>query len=890
MSQNLTGSATVQASKAVINSLTYKNENISESIQPEMVKRTTLHPVYNDNDEIEERVYYTLHNDAAVCTYVSPHLLLERSNDEVVSTIPGVEEDNDNTIIVPIPPPVGPVYPNPPEYDPDDPDIDDEEDVVWPGGGGGGGGGGGSTDDDDDDGGSTSSPSGPRTNFDNYAAEVTNSFDHPNITSTREVTRWYTTRSAMTSAKFAMAKTRSKYKNLGWEPNEAYANLVSADDMYFNSYIEKGIFSIPKTVKAPRMFKDAIYLQKVTLNKAKAITDAQYMCENCGNLTNFTINESHQLSNATGMFRNCVSLKNVNFGSTTALTVIDHMFEGCKSPQINPFKFPVVDSARYALSGTTYKTAELKFPDLSDGSYMMYNCKNLVNIQPTSELATMVTGEGMYKDCTALQSDNNKSYFSLQNATSMYSGCKKLNTVDGRFNSLQNGTEMFKDCENLTVIDIHDKFPVLQDGTSMFENCKALKALEFNIPTLTIGNKMFKGCNGAITINVSANALKQGESMFEGVMPLDILTFDAVNADNLNNAFLNAGSRTVRNTEGSGSGLHVSFDADINVDPITAAKMFKNSMIVNFNNAHQWNRLTDASNMFEGCSFLTNMVFGEAPSLTTIDGMFKDCSSLKSITANFSNVIAFEVGPFENCPRLKTVNLTMDKLTVADEMFRNCTDLTEVNASFANLSFAKNMFRGCTSLKTAADTPEVTSALGMYQDTQIDTIPNMPNIMTGRQTFQNCKQIKGHVSASYPHLTNGINMFNSCDGITSASISVPAGADVRNMFALCPNITSITGVSFGEGVYATSLFMHSKVDYSSFKTVYNAIKNVSPIADVNGCVCHVGVKASVIAELEEEYKDVKDEEDNPLFYNWEGNQYALRLSISSKNFVMAVVN
>ena len=32
MSQNLTGSATVQASKAVINSLTYKNENISESM------------------------------------------------------------------------------------------------------------------------------------------------------------------------------------------------------------------------------------------------------------------------------------------------------------------------------------------------------------------------------------------------------------------------------------------------------------------------------------------------------------------------------------------------------------------------------------------------------------------------------------------------------------------------------------------------------------------------------------------------------------------------------------------------------------------------------------------------------------------------------------------
>lgn len=179
----------------------------------------------------------------------------------------------------------------------------------------------------------------------------------------------------------------------------------------------------------------------------------------------------------------------------------------------------------------------------------------------------------------------------------------------------------------------------------------------------------------------------------------------------------------------------------------------------------------------------------------------------------------------------------------------------------------------------------------MYQDTLIDDVPFMPNLTNGRQTFQNCQNIKGAVNLDqFTHLENGINMFNNCDGITSVGLYLPNASDVRNMFALCENITRVYSAVFAEGVYATSILMHSKVDYNSFRNVYNAIKDKNPKADENGCVCHVGVTRAALAQLAAEYEESVDVDGNPIFYHWEGNQYALRLNGSTNNFVMAVLN
>ena len=732
MSQNLTGSATIQGSKAVINSLNYKKENISESIQPEMVKRTTLHPVYNDNDEVEERIYYTLHNDAATCTYISPHMKFEKSNKIIISTVPGKpaepgEGNTDNDIpIVPTPPSPSAIPGIPPTEVIWPDEEEEEEDDENTGGGTGGSSGGGD--------GSGTSSSAPRKNFDNYAAEVAGPLGKNNINSTRDVVRWYQNRSAMESAKFAMAKTRSRYNSRGCYLSETYAKLIDAHDMYFNSYIETGRFGIPKVVQAPRMFKDAIYLEDLTLRQAKSLKNAESMCENCYNLEHFTLGDNHKLSNATAMFKICIGLKDVKFHATNNLTTMDHMFEGCKSPIMTPFNFPVAESAKYALSKTTYKNVELIFPELRDASYMLYDCKNLTTVQPTSNLQKLQRGDGMFKGCIALQSDSTPIYGDLTQAFEMYNGCTALATIAGRYPALQNGKEMFKDCLSLKDMDIEFKFPSLVTGTSMFENCKELINLKFNLPYLQNGDNMFNGCSEVYLINVNTPNLQSGESMFERTIPMGTVTFNAPNVTNLNKAFYNAGF-----------GWSVSFNTNLTINPITAREMFKDSCIANFTNNGAWTRLTDATSMFENCLYLTNINFGEAPALTTIYGMFKDCAALTTVTASFPAVVSCEVGAFSNCPRLKNVSLSMNNLISAENMFRNCGELVSMTGSFNNLSFAKYMFSGCTSLKSGPSTPEVTDAFGMYQNSGITTVPSMPNIMTGRQSFMNCNGITGHV-------------------------------------------------------------------------------------------------------------------------------------------------
>lgn len=87
MSKNLTGSATIQATNADINSLTYKGSNVSDSLPSELVHRTSLHPTYV-NGKLEKRVHYSLHNDASDCVSVSPIMKMEIYNGEIKDTVP----------------------------------------------------------------------------------------------------------------------------------------------------------------------------------------------------------------------------------------------------------------------------------------------------------------------------------------------------------------------------------------------------------------------------------------------------------------------------------------------------------------------------------------------------------------------------------------------------------------------------------------------------------------------------------------------------------------------------------------------------------------------------------------------------------------------------------
>lgn len=89
MTKDLIRTAVDDSTVSVSNYITYKNDNLGNSILPEMVKRTSLHPsVEGSAGTPEDNVFYSLHNDAGECIYSSPHSAYAINNDDTVIEIP----------------------------------------------------------------------------------------------------------------------------------------------------------------------------------------------------------------------------------------------------------------------------------------------------------------------------------------------------------------------------------------------------------------------------------------------------------------------------------------------------------------------------------------------------------------------------------------------------------------------------------------------------------------------------------------------------------------------------------------------------------------------------------------------------------------------------------
>lgn len=823
MSKDFAGSATVQGTKVIANSINYKNSDISSSIQPEMVRRTSLHPSYN-GEEIEDRIYYSLHNDAGACTFISPHMKLEITNRETSASIPNLEEPERELPIIdiiPTPPPI-----------PGEPPSDDDEDTNWPTGGWGGGSGGWSTDHGDDS--DTSNPSGPRTDFDDYASLLVASFDPPaGVESLSDVTRFYQNRSAMTTAKRAMMKTRSKYSTRGTKLNEAYAQLVHADSMYESSKIETATLRVPKLVNAPSMFKGCRYLVDIKLNDAKSLENAESMCESSG-VGYFIANKTNFLSNAKNMFKNCGSLKYVHLGAVNSLTNMDGMFEGCNVPKVD-FKFDIVESAKRAFAKTNYTSFTLNFPELRDGTEMLAGCPKVTEIKAGSELNAMTTASGMYRDCPLLVSDNNWTYNYLNTAPDMYNGCKSLTTVVSRFPSLQNADRFFKDCVALVNVDLDFSFPAITSAVSMCENCISIKEVDGTFEYLSNGERMFYGCKGLKTINVNFPSLTNANNMFTHTMLSGTNTFNAPQLEIFDSAF-------------EGVNYNGSFIMNVDINPTSAVKAFASSGISEFNNTGSFDRLTNALYMFLDCPNLTSVDFGTAPVLTNIDGLFVNCSSLRDVSGTFPAVTTVSSSPFTGCIRLETINFNAPSLAYASGLIRNLPNVRTVTGNLSGLVNAPSSFRDNELLETFGSAG--------------NTYPNLTNASAMFMNDKNLQTVNGRqgkaVLSDYPNLQNASGMFWGCEKLTSVELNAPNVTNFYGAFYLCSEIRTIEGdVVFGENLTnAYNILGDAKLDIGSFFKVYNALKGLalSP-GDGNGCVSHIGVdsgfKEAILEQLGE---------------------------------------
>jgi surface protein len=168
--------------------------------------------------------------------------------------------------------------------------------------------------------------------------------------------------------------------------------------------------------------------------------------------------------------------------------------------------------------------------------------------------------------------------------------------------------------------------------------------------------------------------------------------------------------------------------------------------------------LTTMYGMFYKCSKLTSIKLGKGntPVLTSTEGMFNSCLELLNIDfggLNVSNVNNMG-GMFSDCRKLKSLNIShwdVSKVTNFGAIFRRCNSLLELNLSNWNLSSAENvstMFESCASI-VSLDLSDLV----------------VENVRTLSGLFQSCSSLVT-LNLSGWHLEKDVsitNLFNKCD-------------------------------------------------------------------------------------------------------------------------------
>lgn len=447
MKESVENMASLNATQIITEKIFLGGEEIGDAILPKLVKRAPLSPTINDDDTVDENIYFTLHNDAGQCVYVSPALL---------------ESYNEYKKVIP---PSWPSNRKPPLTW-----------IVLPGGGG------------------RIVPKEPvnrtkRTNLD-HAYDVLRDIKFlalDKIPQDGRKTGWYA-RDILTS-KYAFRGTSIK-KAIRNFPKTIFAEGMFADCKKLVKFSPRKFVSCEN---ANFMFKDCVKLEKFLTPENstafKKLNSAIEMFSNCRELRGYTGSGHYEiwlhtpaLTNAKKMFLNCKkveTLKDVNF---KALVNMESMFDGCER-----FWGFFIDG------GTSRKPS---MPRVENGKYAFYECVSLEEMPYVGEMSKLKFGTGMFYN-TSIGGNMDKAFVSLTEAANMFNKCDEMTSV-GRtdnaqqFPNVENGKQMFAQCSKLQSIKLN--FPKLTSGENMFRYCTSLTTLtDVNLKNLNNGMAMFGG-------------------------------------------------------------------------------------------------------------------------------------------------------------------------------------------------------------------------------------------------------------------------------------------------------------------------------------------------------------------------------------------------------------
>ena len=198
--------------------------------------------------------------------------------------------------------------------------------------------------------------------------------------------------------------------------------------------------------------------------------------------------------------------------------------------------------------------------NLTNASYMFYDCECLISINLTELNATEIKDiRNMFEKCRNLKSINLSNWNSkkLTNMDCLFSQCISLTNLDlSNFNT-ENVTYMsymFSKCTSLKKVYLSNfDIQKVQRMTYMFELCRSLEKIElhnFNTQNVIDMSHMFYGCESLKDIvlgNFNNKKLIYMKSMFSGCKKLTNAVFWNFNTENVENmSFLFEGCKSLK--------------------------------------------------------------------------------------------------------------------------------------------------------------------------------------------------------------------------------------------------------------------------------------------------------------------------------------------------------
>ena len=267
-------------------------------------------------------------------------------------------------------------------------------------------------------------------------------------------------------------------------------------------------------------------------------------------------------------------------------------------------------------------------------------------------------------------------------------------------------------------------------------------------------------------------------------------------------------------------------------DTFTYSKTDKNTLKIKLINISNKNKITNMSNMFEGCTSLYKISdhFSDlnTSEIINMENLFCECSSLKSLpdlskwdTSNVEDMsyMFFKCSSLENLPDISKWNIS--KVKTIKLMFYECKSLERLpdisNWNTENIIEMGSLFCKCSSLRYLPDiskwnTNKLKIINSLFSDcSSLETLPNLSKWNTNNLTdigclFNSCTSLKYLTDISFwntSNITNFNGLFADCSSLTY----IP---NISNW-----NTSKVINMSF---IFYGCLYLHDLPDISRWNT------------------------------------------------------------------------